>query len=73
MPYLTPWRKHFQTIFNAIVEQFPDGVPDGVDWERLREIEDLIQYLWSSDDATWEEWQVACGQYKMFWWKLKKG
>ena len=71
MPNLNSWRQHFQGVVNAVVDSFPKGLPDGVDFPRLREIEDRVQALWSSDSSTRQEWQDACGEYRMFWWRIK--
>jgi hypothetical protein len=70
LPILNTWSEFFSKTFRGISEHFT-GIPKGFDWDRLMELQDKINDLWTNEEATWNEFQKACGEYRMFWWKYK--
>lgn len=72
MPQLNSWSEFFNNTVNSIAKSFGNIFPDGVDREKLENIEEKINELWLSEDGTWAEFQGAVGEYRIFWFEVKQ-
>jgi hypothetical protein len=67
------WSAHFGQTVSSIASSFNNEFPESIDRAELEAIGERINKLWLDPDATWEDFQAAVGEYKMFYWKIRKG
>ena len=72
MPRNPAWADKFAQAVQTIAENFGGQFPEGVDRSKLSAIEDEINAVWLDSAGTWEQWTVAVGNYKMFWFKVRR-
>lgn len=71
MPQPKSWAIHFDKTLEGIVQSFPSGVPDDMDWDKLESLQDAINSIWTSEDGTWDDFKRVVADYRMFWWRYK--
>jgi hypothetical protein len=66
------WAEYFAQTLSSIASSFNNRFPEAADRKVLEAIEDKINQIWLDPDGSWESFQDAVGEYKMFFWKLRK-
>jgi hypothetical protein len=72
MPQNPKWAELFAQTVSSIASSFNNEFPESINRAELEEIEERINKLWLDPDATYEDFQVAVGEYKIFFWKLRR-
>jgi hypothetical protein len=66
------WADYFARTVSSIAAAFNREFPKNVDREALEAIEDRINQVWLDPDGTWEDFRSAVGEYKIFFWNLRR-
>ena len=72
MPQNPAWAEKFAQAVKTIAESFGNQFPEEVDRPKLEAIEEGINRIWLDPAGTWEQWTIATGSYKMFWFKMRR-
>lgn len=72
MPQSDFWFEYFKKAVDSIALSFKGVFPENIDQERITEIEDRINGLWLSPDATVDQFKQAVGDFRMEFFKCLK-